>query len=101
MRGEDQGSGSRFSYVDLEARVAADHPLGENLPNAARIPVFVVEIVRPIMAHRNMLREFLSPGTARRCHLYCLPLPQFDHELVPTKPHEVHQRGDIIGILLT
>jgi transposase len=27
MRGEDQGSGSLFSYVDLEARVAADHPL--------------------------------------------------------------------------
>jgi hypothetical protein len=27
MRGEDQRSGSLFSYVDLEARVAADHPL--------------------------------------------------------------------------
>jgi transposase len=27
MRGEDQGSGSLFSYVDLKARVAADHPL--------------------------------------------------------------------------
>jgi transposase len=27
MRGEDRQSGSLFSYVDLEARVAADHPL--------------------------------------------------------------------------
>jgi transposase len=27
MRGEDQRSGSLFSYVDLEVRVAADHPL--------------------------------------------------------------------------
>jgi transposase len=27
MRGEDRRSGSLFSYVDLEARVAADHPL--------------------------------------------------------------------------
>ena len=27
MRGEAQQSGSLFSYVDLEVRVAADHPL--------------------------------------------------------------------------
>jgi len=27
MRGSDQDSGSLFSYVDLEARVSADHPL--------------------------------------------------------------------------
>jgi hypothetical protein len=27
MRGEDERSGSRFSYVDLEARVGKDHPL--------------------------------------------------------------------------
>src|SRR5277367_1962869 len=27
MRGEDERSGSLFSYVDLEARVAKDHPL--------------------------------------------------------------------------
>ena len=27
MRGEDRGSGGLFSYVDLEARVPADHPL--------------------------------------------------------------------------
>lgn len=27
MRGDDRRSGSLFSYVDLEARVAADHPL--------------------------------------------------------------------------
>lgn len=27
MRGADQGSGSLFSYVDLEARVPVDHPL--------------------------------------------------------------------------
>jgi hypothetical protein len=27
MRGEDRRSGSLFSHVDLEARVAADHPL--------------------------------------------------------------------------
>lgn len=27
MRGTDEQSGSLFSYVDLEARVPADHPL--------------------------------------------------------------------------
>src|SRR4051794_19453403 len=27
MRGEDEGSGKLFSYVDLEARVRHDHPL--------------------------------------------------------------------------
>ena len=27
MRGEDQQSGGLFSYIDLEARVPADHPL--------------------------------------------------------------------------
>ena len=27
VRGEDRRSGSLFSYVDLEARVPADHPL--------------------------------------------------------------------------
>lgn len=27
MRGSDQGTGSMFSYVDIEARVPADHPL--------------------------------------------------------------------------
>ena len=27
MRGSDERSGSLFSYVDLEARVRADHPL--------------------------------------------------------------------------
>ena len=27
MRGRDEGSGSLFSYVDIEARVGADHPL--------------------------------------------------------------------------
>src|SRR5215469_17480751 len=27
MRGTDEGSGSLFSYVDLEARVPKDHPL--------------------------------------------------------------------------
>ncbi|MGH6864297.1 MAG: transposase, partial [Methylocella sp.] len=27
MRGEDERSGSLFSYVDLEARVGQDHPL--------------------------------------------------------------------------
>jgi hypothetical protein len=27
MRGEDEGSGALFSYVDLEARVGQNHPL--------------------------------------------------------------------------
>jgi hypothetical protein len=27
MRGEDERSGTLFSYVDLEARVGQDHPL--------------------------------------------------------------------------
>ena len=37
MRGSDERSGSIFSYVDLEARVRADHPLRviRDLANAA------------------------------------------------------------------
>src|SRR6202000_736863 len=37
MRGSDERSGSLFSYVDLEARVRADHPLRviRDLANAA------------------------------------------------------------------
>ncbi len=37
MRGSDERSGSLFSYVDLEARVRADHPLRVigDLANAA------------------------------------------------------------------
>jgi hypothetical protein len=37
MRGSDERSGTLFSYVDLEARVRADHPLRviRDLANAA------------------------------------------------------------------
>jgi len=46
MRGSDQRSGSLFSYVDLEARVRADHPL------------------RPIRSIVNLALERLSPELA-------------------------------------
>jgi transposase len=46
MRGSDQQSGSLFSYVDLEARVRADHPL------------------RPIRSIVNAALERLSPDLA-------------------------------------
>ena len=37
MRGSDERSGSLFSYVDVESRVRADHPLRmiKELANAA------------------------------------------------------------------
>ena len=39
MRGEDQRSEGLFSYVRLEARIAADHPLRavRDLVDAARV----------------------------------------------------------------
>ena len=47
MRGTDEHSGSLFSYVDLEARVPADHPL------------------RPIRAPVDEAMEVLSPDFER------------------------------------
>ena len=47
MRGTDEHSGSLFSYVDLEARVPADHPL------------------RPLRAPVDEAMEVLSPDFER------------------------------------
>ena len=33
MRGEDRRSGALFSYVDVEARIAAKHPLRDAAPD--------------------------------------------------------------------
>jgi hypothetical protein len=43
MRGSDERSGSLFSYVDLKARVRADHPLRviRSLANAALVDLSV------------------------------------------------------------
>ena len=67
MRGNDERSGSLFSYVDLEARVRADHPLrviGE-LANAALADLsdefarLYTNFGRPSIAPEKLLRAML------------------------------------------
>jgi transposase len=67
MRGTDERSGSLFSYVDLEARVPASHPLraiGSIVNNALRelAPDFAAlysRIGRPSIAPERLLRAML------------------------------------------
>ena len=59
MRGEDRTSGALFSYVDVEARIGANHPLRamRRLTNAAlaeldpRFSALYEGIGRPSIAH--------------------------------------------------
>jgi len=68
MRGRDERSGELFSYVDLEARVRADHPLRTirtivNEALAALAPAFAPlyepRIGRPSIAPEKLLRAML------------------------------------------
>ncbi|MEQ1492811.1 MAG: IS5 family transposase [Terricaulis sp.] len=54
MRGEDQGTGSMFSYVVIEARVPADHPLR-----------LIRRIVNDALASLDHEFEVLYAGTGR------------------------------------
>lgn len=67
MRGSDERSGSLFSYVDLEARVGADHPLRviRSVANAALADLSVefgklyTAFGRPSIAPEKLLRAML------------------------------------------
>jgi transposase len=67
MRGEDRTSGALFSYVDVEARIAANHPLRAmlRLTNAAlaeldaRFSALYQGIGRPSIAPERLLRAVL------------------------------------------
>jgi transposase len=61
MRGGDQQSGSLFSYVDLEARVAADHPL-RPIPLgglSGEFEALYSHLGRPSIAPERLLRALL------------------------------------------
>ena len=67
MRGEDRTSGALFSYVDVEARIAAKHPLRamRRLTNAAlaeldaRFSALYEGIGRPSIPPERLLRASL------------------------------------------
>jgi transposase len=68
MRGSDERSGSLFSYVDLEARVRADHPLRtiREIANAALADLtgefaalYPARLGRPSIAPERLLRAML------------------------------------------
>ena len=67
MRGDDEKSGSLFSYIDLEARVRADHPLRpiREIANAAlaRLSADFAALYpglgRPSIAPEKLLRAML------------------------------------------
>jgi transposase len=68
MRGSDEGTGSLFSYVDLEARVRGEHPLRviREIVNAALVDMdgdFAVlyphGLGRPSIAPERLLRGML------------------------------------------
>ena len=68
MRGSDEGSGSLFSYVDLEARVRSNHPLRtiRKIANAALSDLtaefavlYPARLGRPSIAPERLLRAML------------------------------------------
>ena len=68
MRGADQRSGSLFSYVDLEDRVRADHPLRtiREIANAAlgtlggeSEAIYATGVSRPSIPPERLLRALL------------------------------------------
>ena len=68
MRGSDERSGSLFSYVDLEARVGADHPLRviREITNAALLALdgefaalYPARLGRPSIPPERLLRAML------------------------------------------
>jgi transposase len=70
MRGEDRRSGSLLSYVDLEARVAADHPLRtirtiiDDAPIglSGELEVLYSHLGRPSIPAERLLRALLLQG---------------------------------------
>ena len=70
MRGEDRQSGSLFSYVDLEARVAGDHPLraigtivNEALSGlSGEFETLYSNLGRPSIPPERLLRALLLQG---------------------------------------
>src|SRR5215475_1475018 len=77
MRGADERTGSLFSYVDLEARVRADHPLRtiREIANAALADLtgefaalYPARLGRPSIAPERLLRATVMPRSllARR-----------------------------------
>jgi len=54
MRGEDRTSGSLFSYLDIEGRIPARHPLRamRRLTNAALAELFAAAEAGRWMSHR-------------------------------------------------
>jgi transposase len=73
MRGEDEGSGSLFSYVDLEGRVRQNHPLrairvvvNEALVAlAGEFSTLYSPMGRPSIPPEKLLRAMLLQG---HCH---------------------------------
>ena len=67
MRGSDEGTGSLFSYMDLEGRVRKDHPLrlirllvNETLASMEReFAALYAGIGRPSIAPEKLLRAML------------------------------------------
>lgn len=59
MRGMDETSGSLFSYVDLEARIPARHPL-------RKIPQVVKEALIGLDAELEALYPDFGPPRSRR-----------------------------------
>lgn len=68
MRGADEGSGSLFSYVDLEGRVRRDHPLRpiREIANAALVALsgdfealYAARLGRPSIPPERLLRAML------------------------------------------
>ena len=68
MRGSDDRSGSLFSYVDLESRVRADHPLrtirtvvNETLAGLSTEfePIYTAGLGRPSIPPERLLRALL------------------------------------------
>ena len=75
MRGSDQRSGSLFSYVDLESRVRADHPLRtiREIANAALgalsgafEAIYATGVGRPSIPPERLLGSAAVAGVLRR-----------------------------------
>ena len=64
MRGEDANKGSLFSYIDLEKRVRADHPLGDLRDREHGAEIAVARLRGAVLAEGRGAVN--SPARARR-----------------------------------
>jgi transposase len=87
MRGSDERTGSVFSYVDLEARVRADHPLRaiREIANAALSDLsrafdeLYADFGRPSIAPEKLLRAMLLQAFyGIRSERQLMERPEFD-----------------------